>query len=464
VRVTVVAAAAVVLAGAAGLAVLLVPRSAPAATTATVPIGTARVTRTDIVSTGRVNGTLGYGAIFTVSSPGGTTAGQLEQAQAAVAGAQAGLDAALQAGADTAAANQLAVAQAQAAATTATGGAVAQAQDQLATAQQHARQTQHQADAAVTAARVQLRNAQAALQLAQATARLDGDFTWLPAPGAAIQPGQPLYAVDGHPVVLLQGSQPAYRQLCPGVSGDDVRQLEEDLIGLGFASPADLAADGRFTGADAAAVRRWQAALGVPETGAVRLGEVVFANGPVRVAAVRVGLGTPAGPGTAVLDLTATRHAITAQVDAVQQQLVHQGDQVSVLLPDGRTSVAGTVSDVSRVATVAQSQGQGPGQVPGGGPQATVAVTIALADESAAGTLDQAPVYVSITTASRRSVLAVPVTALLAQPDGSYAVAVRSGGERHLVAVQPGLYSDSGLVLVGGAGLQEGQLVEVPAQ
>ncbi len=176
---------------------------------------------------------------------------------------------------------------------------------------------------------------------------------------------------------------------------------------------------------------------------------------------VAASLGVPAAPGTAVLDLTATRHVISSQIDASQQQSVRQGDTVSVLMPDGRTTVPGTVTDVSRVATAPPSGGS---QGQGAPPQATVTVAVALADESAAGTFDLAPVYVSITTASRHGVLAVPVTALLAQPDGSYAVAVRSGGGRRLVTVQPGLFDDAGVVEVAGSGLAEGEAVEVPAR
>jgi hypothetical protein len=271
-----------------------------------------------------------------------------------------------------------------------------------------------------------------------------------------------LYGVAGRPVVLLYGAEPAYRALGPGTSGDDVRQLERDLLALGFASASDLAVDGSFTAADAAAVSRWQAAIGVPQTGTVRLGEVVFAAGAVRVSAVRAALGADSAPATPILDLTSTGHAVTVQLDASQQQLVQTGDQVSVLLPDGRTTVAGTVADVSRVATqpsAAPNQSQGSGSAP-----PTIAVTVTLTNESAAGTLDQAPVSVSITAASKKGVLAVPVTALLAQPNGNYAVAVRSGGERRLVTVQPGLFGDGGLVEVTGAGLAAGELVEVPAQ
>ena len=430
-----------------GLSLLLLRgQPAPAAADVAVPIGSARVVRTDIVSSQRVNATLDYGGATTVLVPGGTSPDQVQQARATVASAQAAVDAAQTAAADTAAANQLAIAQAQ--------GAAA-----LAAAQQHAEQAQHQADAQLRSARVTLQNAQAALALATSSARLDGVFTALPALGATVTQGQQLYAVGGHPVVLLYGPQPAWRELGPGCSGDDVRQLESDLLALGASG---LVADGSFTDADAGAIRRWQAALGVTQTGTVRLGEVVFTPGPARVAAVRTGLGAQAQPGSPVLDLTSIQHTVTAQLDAGRQQLVRPGDRVSVLMPDGRTTVAGTVTDVSRVATMpSASQGQGGGgqfQTP------TIAVTVTLADQAAAGALDQAPVYVSITTASRRGVLAVPVTALLAQADGDYAVAVRSPAGRRLLTVQPGLFGDGGLVEVSGAGLAEGQQVEVPAR
>ena len=446
--IAVTAAAGVVACSCAIAIFVLRDRAAPAAAATAVPTGTASVQRTDVVQRQRVNGTLNYGATTTFSAPGGATPDQVQQARATVNTAQASLSAAVTAASDTAAANQLAISQ-------------AQGQAAVTAAQQHAQQAQHQADAQVASARVSLQNAEAALQMLQTSARLDGSFTWLPALGAHVSQGQALYAVNGTPVMLFNGTQPAYRQLGPGVSGADVKQLEQDLIDLGVVSAANLTADGNFTSADSAAVRRWQASLGLPQTGTVRLGEMVFASGPIRVAAVRASLGAQAAPGTPVLDLTAIHHTVTVPLDVSRQQLVNRGDQVSVLMPDGHTTVAGSVADVSRVATTPQNQGQSQG---GSGQQATVAVTITLADESAAGTLDQAPVYVSITTASRKNVLAVPVTALLVQPDGGYAVAVRSGGARRLVTVQPGLFGDGGLVEVSGSGLAEGQTVEVPAR
>jgi multidrug efflux pump subunit AcrA (membrane-fusion protein) len=87
---------------------------------------------------------------------------------------------------------------------------------------------------------------------------------------------------------------------------------------------------------------------------------------------------------------------------------------------------------------------------------------VTLADPGAAGTLDQAPVTVNITTTSASNVLAVPVTALVAQSSGGYEVeVVGPGNTRRWVPVQPGIFDDaSGLVQVTGA-LVPGQRVVV---
>lgn len=59
----------------------------------------------------------------------------------------------------------------------------------------------------------------------------------------------------------------------------------------------------------------------------------------------------------------------------------------------------------------------------------------------------------------------VPVTALLAQAGGGYAVeVVDAGGVRRLVPVSLGLFDDAeGLVQVRGSGLRAGQKIVVPA-
>jgi peptidoglycan hydrolase-like protein with peptidoglycan-binding domain len=286
---------------------------------------------------------------------------------------------------------------------------------------------------------------------------LSGTLTSLPGIGTVVSQGRLLYSLNDFPVVLLYGDRPAWRTIGPGSVGADVRQLEDDLLALGFATAATLHDDGVFTGADAAAVVRFQAALGVAQTGSLLAGAIVFQPGPVRVTAVPPGLGSELRPGEPVLDVTATNHLVSVELDAGRADLVKPGDVVSILMPDGATTVAGHLAEIGRVAHSAAAGTQG------GPPQpATVTVSVTLDDEAKAGDLDLAPVYVSIAAATHKNVLAVPVTALLAEPDGSYAVAVRAGAARTIVRVVPGLFGDGGLVEVSGAGLNAGESVEVP--
>ena len=88
-----------------------------------------------------------------------------------------------------------------------------------------------------------------------------------------------------------------------------------------------------------------------------------------------------------------------------------------------------------------------------------------LTDPGAAGTLDQAPVTVNITTGSSQGpVLAVPVTALVAQSPGGYAVEVTGpGNTRRWVPVRPGMFDDAGGLVQVTGNLTPGQHVVVAA-
>ncbi len=99
----------------------------------------------------------------------------------------------------------------------------------------------------------------------------------------------------------------------------------------------------------------------------------------------------------------------------------------------------------------------------GSSSSATITVYVKLTNPSAAGSLDQAPVTVNVTTASASSVLVVKVGALLAQPAGGYAVeVVGADNTRRLVPVKVGLFDDTaGLVQVTG-NLTPGERVVVP--
>jgi peptidoglycan hydrolase-like protein with peptidoglycan-binding domain len=279
-----------------------------------------------------------------------------------------------------------------------------------------------------------------------------GIVTQLAELGAIVQAGQPLYTLDGsHPVVLLTGSTPAWRAMGPGMTdGDDVRQLERNLATLGIGG-SDLTVDRHWDEATTAAVKAWQARLGIPQTGAIELGQIVFQPGPIRITTRAVDLGGTVAPGGAVLTATTTDRIVSVALNTANQGSVKVGDHVDIVLPDGVTTTTGEVTTVGSVATAGEN---------GGNP--TIPVTITLDDPAATGVVDQAPVQVAITTATATDVLAVPVQALVALLEGGYAVELTDGTTNTYVGVELGLFAN-GWVEIRGDGIQAGQTVVVPA-
>ncbi len=283
-----------------------------------------------------------------------------------------------------------------------------------------------------------------------------GTLTSLPQPGQVIRQGQALYQTgNGAPVALLYGTVPAWRSLTEGLTGADVSQLNHDLVALGDAASAQVAAAGwdYYSWETAIGVQQLEQHLGVVNPPpSLALGRVVFEPGAVRVTQVTGSLGGPAsGP---VLAATSDEHVVTIALDVSQESEVAAGDAVSVTLPDG-SATPGVVSSVGTVATTSAAQ-QGQSSA------TTVPVTVTLSNPAAAGSLDQAPVTVNITTATAHDALAVPVTALLARAPGRYLVEIAGpGSTRRFVPVTPGIFDDnSGLVQVTGA-LSVGERVVV---
>jgi hypothetical protein len=264
----------------------------------------------------------------------------------------------------------------------------------------------------------------------------EGVVTWLPSVGAIVALDERLYEVDGAAIVLWRGDRPAWRDLGPGLSGADVTQAESNL-GARLTDPA---------------IRRWQASHGLPPTGAIRLGRVFFAPGPLRVATREVSVGTPLAGGRTVMTATSTRKAVSVNLDPSRQSVVRQGAKVLIRLPNGHTA-NGTVAGID--APVPESTSDSAGLV--------LPVTVSFDDPSAADGLDAGAVQVSLAVAEHANVLAVPIEALLAAVGGGYQVMVVSGPQRTPITVQCGLFDETGgLVEVTGA-LAEGMRVEVPA-
>jgi peptidoglycan hydrolase-like protein with peptidoglycan-binding domain len=275
-----------------------------------------------------------------------------------------------------------------------------------------------------------------------------GTITALPAEGSVIERGQSLYEIDGKGVPLFYGVVPMYRTLQSGVDdGADVRQLEENLDALGFAG-SGLTVDDHYDSATTAAVRRWQKSLGHDQTGAVTPEDLVFQPGAVRVGKHAAEVGSSAGRGMTVYEATGTTRIASVRLEVSRQSLAKAGDKARIKLPDG-TTVDGTIFSVGTVATKDSENSA-----------AKITVSVVLDDQSAAGSLTEAPVTVELTKSTAQGVLAVPVRALLALSEGGYAVETVRDGKHGLVPVELGAFAD-GYVEVKGR-LQEGEKVVMP--
>jgi hypothetical protein len=170
-----------------------------------------------------------------------------------------------------------------------------------------------------------------------------------------------------------------------------------------------------------------------------------------------VAVGAAISSGTQVLSASSTARQVVVQLDAARQSQVKVGDQVTIAMPNGKTT-PGTVAVVSTVATQPSPGTGGSGQS-----NPTIEVDVTPTDPAGTGTIDQAPVQVSITTDTVADAFVVPVTALLAQPGGAYAVEVAGDQGNRLLPVTLGLFDDAdGLVQVSGSGLATGLRVVVP--
>jgi peptidoglycan hydrolase-like protein with peptidoglycan-binding domain len=260
---------------------------------------------------------------------------------------------------------------------------------------------------------------------------------------------QVFYRVSDDPVILLYGSTPVYRSLYEGDTGPDVRQLNANLVALGYATSSELDPNSDYFSYETAyALEQLQDKLGEDETGSLGEAQAVFLSGQLRIASVGATLGTNAGPGSLIMQATSTNRQVVVDLDASEQTEVTVGQSAQITLPDGQAT-PGVVASIGTVA--------------GGGSNPTLPVYITLRHPKAAGTLNQAPVTLEITTAKVKRALIVPIDSLLALSGGGYAVeTVRAGGVHKLVAVSLGTFDDAaGTVQITGD-LKAGERIVVP--
>jgi Putative peptidoglycan binding domain len=292
-----------------------------------------------------------------------------------------------------------------------------------------------------------------------------GTITRVPKVGSVVRRGQPLYWVDDQPVVVFYGMTPLFRTLGPPDSstaqvslqsaqagllgaqqvlttaenqkkppasaatlaqdqaavaqaqnavdtaqtaldqasappaGQDVTIVAANLAALGYL-PASAADMSTWTYALTQAVKDFQQSAGMAATGTLAPSQVAVVPGPARIGAVTASVGDPAS--SPVLSLTRTTKLITFTTASGG---LHAGEALTM-------STAGGASLNGRIVALApagsefqvQAQADDPGALP-----------------------DAGSVSVTVTTASHRGVLAVPVEALVALADGGYALQTPGG-------------------------------------
>jgi peptidoglycan hydrolase-like protein with peptidoglycan-binding domain len=287
-----------------------------------------------------------------------------------------------------------------------------------------------------------------------------GTVTAVPAAGRMLPSGTVLYSLGGAPVVLLDGSTPAWRTLEEGMaSGADVLELERNLVRLGFVSEHEITVDGHFTAATRAAVEALQRRYGLPTTGTIPLGQIVFLPGARIVTSVDVQTGDAVAAGAAVLSTSSTSRAAMVTIDTTERSLLTASRRVDVVLPDSRI-VHGRVSSVGTTATPEQGQQDG---AAGGGPTPST-INVVVSVDGRVSEPDGTPVTVRVATEVHRDVLSVPVTALIATSGGERSLEiVEPRGRTTIVPVSTGLYA-GGYVEVAGVGIHPGvRVLEAPS-
>jgi peptidoglycan hydrolase-like protein with peptidoglycan-binding domain len=295
--------------------------------------------------------------------------------------------------------------------------------------------------------------------------------TTVPKPGARFAEGDVLLTVSGRPTFLLDGAQPAYRDLGPGMSGKDVRQLEKALRRLGLRpgsvdgyyddaterAVTALYRKNRFrpvvaTAEQLAAVQSMESTLvrGARARGGTQFpsDELVFLPAtPVQVVKVTAKPGSePKGP---VLTVSNSVVSVDGALPVEQAGLIKTGAVVLVDEPALAIKAEGTISRIAKQ----------PGTDGADGFHVAFSVTVPEPPPALVGASVRLTVPIKST---KKSTLVVPVGALSLGADGASRVQRSVGGVISPVRVEPGLSAEGYVAVTALDGkLAPGDLVVV---
>ena len=283
----------------------------------------------------------------------------------------------------------------------------------------------------------------------------EGIVTALPTPGTTLTQGSHVYTVAGNNTYLLHGATPAWRAFEEGMSdGEDVTQLETALSELGY---FEATPNAHFDWNTIAAIKKWQKALSLPQSGSLPLGTVLFAPEDLRIGALKARVGDNATMETELFTASSSRQIISANLKLSDQALGVVGNSVTVRLPGSATTTTGTITSVEPPREKDSEEGSKETTK-----ERIIPITVTPDDTSALEGLQEASVSLGLTSETRTGVLSVPLGALVALSTDQFGVeVVDEKGEIRRVPVTVGLFAGD-RVEVSGDEIAEGQRVVVP--
>ena len=283
----------------------------------------------------------------------------------------------------------------------------------------------------------------------------EGIVTALPTPGTTLTQGSHVYTVAGNNTYLLHGATPAWRAFEEGMSdGEDVTQLETALSELGY---FEATPNAHFDWNTIAAIKKWQKALSLPQSGSLPLGTVLFAPEDLRIGALKARVGDNATMETELFTASSSRQVISANLKLSDQALGVVGNSVTVRLPGSAATTTGTITSVEPPREKDSEEGSKETTK-----ERIIPITVTPDDTSALEGLQEASVSLGLTSQTRTGVLSVPLGALVALSSDQFGVeVVDEKGEIRRVPVTVGLFAGD-RVEVSGDEIAEGQRVVVP--
>jgi peptidoglycan hydrolase-like protein with peptidoglycan-binding domain len=287
-----------------------------------------------------------------------------------------------------------------------------------------------------------------------------GEIELFVSSGAALASGDLVYAAEGIPITAVVTEVVFDRDLSEGVAaGDDVSAIEEMLASLGYDANGELTVDGDFDEYTTQAVTEWEENLrntfgAVIADGVLSLDQIVIVDPGATVGTITDHDSDVLASGTELWSTSTIlpTRVVETSIAVADQQALAVGNVVDVEFPGGEV-VQGTVSGFATSSTTDPTDPDA---------EAQLAVEIDLPSVPASvEALNEVDVEVKLVEEIAVGATVVPVSALIATGDGNYAVeALTSDGGTQLVAVEPGMFSDGWVEVVG---IQSGTQVVVPS-